>query len=243
MKEFNKEEWGFDENSKLVILTGAGISAESGIQTFRDSDGMWENHSVDEVATPQGFSRNPKLVIDFYNARRAQLKEVDPNPAHVAIAELQKHLGDRCFLITQNVDNLHERGGSTQVSHMHGELTMLRCQVCGHPFMYTDDQSDDTQCPACGNACRPHIVWFGEMPFEMELLNEKVRECTHFVYIGTSSQVYPAAGFKYDAKRNGAKILGINLEFDEHSYDTDFYIKGYAGKEVPEFVRLMTAKS
>lgn len=240
MKEFNKEEWSFDENSKLVILTGAGISAESGIQTFRDSDGMWENHSVDEVATPEGYLRNPQLVREFYNARREQLKEVMPNSAHIAIANLQKYLGDRCFLVTQNVDNLHELGGSPQVVHMHGELTKLRCHgEEEHVFDFTGSQLVDTVCPECSASCRPHIVWFGEMPFDMPLIEQKVKECTHFIYIGTSSQVYPAAGYKSIAKRRGAKVLCINLDI-EADYDTDFYIKGYAGKEVPVFVDAMT---
>lgn len=238
MKEFNIDEWGFDENSKLVILTGAGISAESGIDTFRDIDGLWENHSIDDVATPEGFERNPELVVKFYNERRAQLKTVEPNSAHVALAKLQEHLGDRCFLITQNVDDLHSRGGSKQVNHMHGELNKLRCNVCEYSFEYTEEQSSETQCPACESSCRPHVVWFGEMPFDMNLLNDKVEECTHFVYIGTSSIVYPAAGFKIIAKEKGAKVLCINLEVEVDT-NTDFYLKGYAGNEVPKFVDQM----
>jgi NAD-dependent deacetylase len=236
VKEFNLQDWGFTRESKLVILTGAGISAESGIQTFRDSDGLWNNHSIEDVCTPGGYTRNRQLVLDFYNARREQLKEVDPNPAHVAIATLQQHLGNRCFLVTQNVDNLHERGGSTHVVHMHGQLDRLRCNgEHQHDFEFIESQSLDTKCPVCEAICRPHIVWFEEMPFHMEEITDRVKKCTHFVYIGTSSQVYPAAGLKSIARRHGAKVLCINLEI-EKDYDTNYYLKGYAGIEVPKFV-------
>lgn len=236
MKEFNLHDWGFTNESKLVILTGAGISAESGISTFRDSNGLWNNHSIEDVCTPGGYGRNPQLVLDFYNARRKQLREVSANSAHIAIAKLQEHLGDRCFLVTQNVDNLHEQGGSKQVLHMHGELNRLRCHGDDeHDFEFTGHQSLDTTCPVCGAKCRPHIVWFGEMPFDMNYIQDKVESCTHFIYIGTSSQVYPAAGFKSIARRHGAKVLCINLDV-EVDYDTNYYIKGYAGIEVPKFV-------
>ncbi len=239
MKEFNLQDWGFTTESKLVILTGAGISAESGISTFRDANGLWNNHSIEDVCTPGGYRRNPQLVLDFYNGRRAQLKEVDANPAHIAIAKLQEHLGDRCFLVTQNVDNLHERGGSKQVLNMHGQLNRLRChRKDAHDFEYTEPQTLDTKCPVCESKCRPHIVWFGEMPFNMSEIDERLEQCTHFIYIGTSSEVYPAAGYKQFVKRHGAKVLCINLEIDI-DYITDFYIKGYAGVEVPKFVESM----
>jgi NAD-dependent deacetylase len=238
MKVFNDQDWEFTKDSSLCILTGAGISAESGVKTFRDSGGLWEGHSIEDVATPEGFDRNPSLVIDFYNQRRAQLKEVEPNPAHTALASLEKALGARFTLITQNVDDLHEAGGSSSPIHMHGELKKLRCLGEGShviPFSGKQDQ-EATRCPNCSSPMRPHIVWFGEIPFQMDLIESRVIACSHFVFIGTSSVVYPAAGYKRLAKTNGAKVLNINVGIDTTDSDTDFFLQGPAGKTLPPWV-------
>lgn len=236
MRVFTKEAWAFGPHSRLVVLTGAGISAESGIATFRDSGGLWENHRIEDVATPEGFARNPQAVIDFYNQRREQLLQVEPNAAHLALARLQRLLPDRMLLVTQNVDDLHERSGSAQVLHMHGELKKLRClRHTDHILSTTLQQDPHTHCPQCGGAVRPHIVWFGEIPLQMDVIEKALQQCTHFVYIGTSSQVYPAAGFKSAAKAAGAKVLCINLETEADAV-TDFYLQGKAGIRVPEWV-------
>jgi NAD-dependent deacetylase len=238
MTPYASQGWAFDKDSTLCILTGAGISAESGIKTFRDSGGLWEGHSIEDVATPEGFARNPELVIDFYNKRRLQLKDVEPNPAHRALGKLEKALGDRLTLITQNVDDLHERGQSTSTIHMHGELKKLRCiGEDQHVISFDGEQSPKvSRCPTCASPMRPHIVWFGEIPFELDLIESKVKSCSHFVYIGTSARVYPAAGYKNLAMSHGAKVLNINLKVDRHDIDTDFFIEGPAGKMVPEWI-------
>jgi len=182
---------------KIVILTGAGISAESGISTFRDAGGLWENHPIEEVATPEGFARNPALVHRFYNLRRLALKTVEPNAAHIALAKLETELtvkGGQLTLVTQNVDNLHERGGSKSVIHMHGELTSIRCTACGARQKYEGETSTEMPCPNCNTpALRPDIVWFGEMPFFMHGIEAALEGCDLFVSIGTSGAVYPAA--------------------------------------------------
>ena len=238
MEKYTSEKWGFEKSSKLCILTGAGISAESGVKTFRDAGGLWEGHSIEDVATPEGFARNPPLVIDFYNQRRKQLKEVDPNLAHIALAKLEEGLGaDKCFVVTQNVDDLHERAGTRNIIHMHGELQKLRCvDSMDHVIDFEESQTETQRCETCGASMRPHIVWFGEIPFEMQLIERMIYECTHFVYIGTSSQVYPAAGYKNLAKRNGSIVLNINLDVDQYDDDTDLYIEGKAGETVPDWV-------
>ncbi|MEK7484226.1 MAG: Sir2 family NAD-dependent protein deacetylase, partial [Planctomycetota bacterium] len=169
-------------SGNLVVLTGAGVSAESGIKTFRDSNGLWENHDVRKVASPEGFQEDPLLVNRFYNLRRAQLKEVKPNLGHVALTELEKMLGDRFFLVTQNVDNLHERAGSKRILHMHGELLKIRCTTSeDHIREYEGDMTPEMRCSfsksdgsPCSAPLRPHIVWFGEMPFGMGTIKRKV---------------------------------------------------------------------
>lgn len=222
-----------DPDSRLVILTGAGISAESGIQTFRASDGLWENHRVEDVATPDGFIRNPQLVQKFYNERRVATAQARPNQAHFAIAEIQKTLGDRCFLVTQNIDDLHERAGSPQVSHMHGEVFKVRClDNENHILPWSTTHSEQDRCPICGGKLRPHIVWFGEMPFDMELIEEQLSNCTHFFSIGTSGNVYPAAGFRQLARYNGANVYHFNLVGEPKSMWDDQFI-GPAGEIVP----------
>lgn len=222
----------------IVILTGAGISAESGIRTFRASDGLWENHRIEDVATPEGFARNPQLVHHFYNARRRQLlqEDVRPNPAHSALARLEHSFPGEVLIVTQNVDNLHERAGSRNLVHMHGELLKMHCQVSGLVFDIREDLGFDTVCRCCGEPgnLRPHIVWFGEMPLEMPRITRALEQCDLFLSIGTSGNVYPAAGFHQSAKGHGARTVELNLDpthsrFDEHLY-------GPASELVPEFV-------
>ena len=200
----------------IVILTGAGISAESGIPTFRASNGLWEEHRIEEVASPEGFALNPELVHDFYNRRRRHLLsgEVAPNPAHFAIARLQQECKGRVVLVTQNIDNLHERAGSIELIHMHGELLKGRCELCGESFSQTEDGSVDERCSSCGQggSLRPDIVWFGEMPMAMDEIYSALEAADLFVAIGTSGHVYPAAGFVDMANASNAHTLELNLE-------------------------------
>ena len=225
---------------KIVILTGAGISAESGISTFRDAGGLWETHPIEEVATPEGFARNPALVHRFYNLRRMALKDVSPNPAHIALAKLEaglKDKGGQLTLVTQNVDNLHEAGGSQSVIHMHGELTSIRCTACGATQFFEGETSVDMPCPSCNApAMRPDIVWFGEMPFFMHGIEAALEACDLFVSIGTSGAVYPAAGFVHMAASLGKSTLEINLEPSEGSNSFDESRIGKAGTLVPLWV-------
>lgn len=196
----------------IVILTGAGISAESGLPTFRGPDGLWEGHRVEEVATPEAFASDPELVHRFYNLRRAALETVEPNAAHLALARLQEcHAGD-VTLVTQNVDDLHELAGSAGVIHMHGELRKALCGRCGHREIRTGGMAVDSICPACGRAggMRPDIVWFGEIPYRMEEIERALRDADLFVSIGTSGNVYPAAGFVHAARLAGARAIEIN---------------------------------
>lgn len=225
----------------IVILTGAGISAESGIETFRSEGGLWEQYPIEQVATPEGFTANPDLVHHFYNMRRAALKSVQPNVAHIALAELEKGLearGGSLTIITQNVDDLHEQGGAKNVIHMHGILTSLLCQFCGHRWAFHDDTSANDSCIACDQTGgpRPDIVWFGEMPYELERIDRVMNKAELFVSIGTSGAVYPAAGLVSEAKRRGTKTLELNLEESQGSYLFDESRLGKAGKIVPEWV-------
>ncbi len=222
----------------IVVLTGAGISAESGIRTFRASDGLWEEHNVEDVATPEGYARNPELVQNFYNERRAQLASVDPHGAHFALGELEKEYPGLVTVITQNIDNLHERGGSGNIIHMHGELLKSLCTACGSRRDLAGDLTTAACCEECGarGTLRPDIVWFGEMPYRMDEIMELLEECGLFISIGTSGHVYPAAGFVAQASTAGAKTIELNLEpsmvhtrFDEHR-------TGKAGDLVPVLV-------
>lgn len=202
-----------DHKSKIVILTGAGISAESGLDTFRASDGLWAQHRVEDVATPEGFVRDPKLVVDFYNARRAQAAEVSPNAAHKALARLEAEHGGEVIVVTQNVDDLHERGGSRSVMHMHGALKSALCAACDHRWAAAMVMAPGDPCPACdAPAARPDIVWFGEMPYDMDDIFEHLQQADIFAAIGTSGNVYPAAGFVAEARRAGAHTIEFNLE-------------------------------
>jgi NAD-dependent protein deacetylase/lipoamidase len=204
---------------QIVILTGAGISAASGLSTFRDAGGLWESHDPMDIATPEAFARDPALVYRFYNARRAQLGEVEPNAAHTALARLQRTLGDKVFLVTQNVDDLHERGGSPQVCHMHGELRSMLCQHCGRRHPSLEQVDADANCPGCRTAgwLRPDVVWFGEMPLYMDTIESYLTACDLFIAIGTSGAVYPAAGFVQLAGRCGALTVEVNREASDVS--------------------------
>jgi NAD-dependent deacetylase len=228
------------KKSKIVVLTGAGISAESGVKTFRDNGGLWENHRIEDVATPEAFRRDPEFVHRFYNLRREQLKEVQPNKAHLALSQLEEADVD-FFLVTQNVDDLHERAGSKAPLHMHGELKKVRCLYCESVFVWENELTTRHLCPECRQhgewgSLRPHIVWFGEMPFDMPLIEKKLRNCDIFIAVGTSGQVYPAAGFVELAKDYQAKTLLFNLEEQGQNRHFDEVILGPAGKTLSEWV-------
>jgi NAD-dependent deacetylase len=227
----------------IVVLTGAGISAESGLATFRGPDGLWEGHRVEDVCTPEAFARNPALVHAFYDARRAKLGTVQPNAAHEALARLDAEWRGGLLLVTQNVDDLHERVGSKRLVHMHGELTRGWCLSCDRRFAWTGSMGEAAQCPGCGTrgTVRPDIVWFGEMPYEMERIEEALRRCDLFVSIGTSGAVYPAAGFVQTARYCGAKTLEMNLEPSLGSYTFDESRIGRAGELVPQWVEEVLA--
>lgn len=224
---------------KIVILTGAGISAESGLATFRDNNGLWEDHQIEDVATPQAFLRDPELVYRFYNARRAQLQRADvqPNAAHKSIAELQQRLGDNVTIITQNVDNLHERGGSYNVLHMHGTLLSYRCLSSHQPIYYTAPYDSNTRCHCCdpGSKVRPDIVWFGETPKYMQTIMTALSQADMFIAIGTSGQVYPAAGFVEIARDSNVHSVEINLQSAANKDLFDETWQGPASETVPAF--------
>ena len=222
----------------IVILTGAGISAESGLQTFRAADGLWEGHRVEDVATPAAYERDPSLVHQFYDARRARLEEVDPNAAHVALARLDAEWPGELLIVTQNVDDLHERAGAKRLLHMHGELTRGWCLACNNRFPWEGPMDSFSHCPTCTipGMIRPDIVWFGEMPYEMEAIEAALMGCDLFVSIGTSGAVYPAAGFVQTAKYRGARTLEINLEPSQGSILFDERRYGQATVEVPKWV-------
>lgn len=218
------------------MLTGAGISAESGLKTFRDAGGLWENHRVEDVATPEAFARAPSLVHRFYNARRSQLREVEPNAAHLAIAELEKKWQGEFLLVTQNVDDLHERAGSKKLLHMHGELNKGLCTGCRDSFDWRVEMSVDCKCPGCASdgTVRPDIVWFGEMPYHMEEIYEYLEKTDLLISIGTSGRVYPAAGFARVADR--ARKIEVNLEPSDISDDFHDHRIGPATRELPKLV-------
>lgn len=202
--------------ANIVVLTGAGISAESGISTFRDADGLWEAHRIEDVASPVAFRRNPELVHQFYNLRRAQLHEVQPNKAHEALSEFERAWRGRFLLITQNIDDLHERAGSRKVLHMHGEIRKLRCGICGDTKYHEQDAGTALICRNCGKHghMRPDIVWFGEVPYRMEDCESALAKADIFVAIGTSGQVYPAASFAGKAQGNGRGCLTIEINLN-----------------------------
>lgn len=229
----------FQSDTRVVVLTGAGISAESGIRTFRANDGVWENHRIEDVATPFAWERDPKLVWEFYQGRRRQLLDVVPNSAHKALVSLENYL-DEFLLITQNVDDLHSRAGSKKLIHIHGELRKLRCETCGQVIDAMNDehlQNQYVECTQCTNKrLRPHIVWFHEMPFRMEEIYDAVGSCEVFIAIGTSGHVYPAAGLLSIAKDVGAYCIGINLDPPQNVTLFDEFHQGLAGELVPELI-------
>jgi NAD-dependent deacetylase len=234
--------------TSVVVLTGAGISAESGISTFRDKDGVWAKYNIEDVATPQAFRKNPALVHDFYNGRRAGLKSVKPNAGHLALARLEHELDKRdiaFLLITQNVDNLHEAAGSRKLVHMHGELNQAWCVKCDTRFGWDQDISQATPCPHCAKTAgmRPDIVWFGEMPYQMDRLYDAVSSCDLFLSIGTSGHVYPAAGFVAGAREAGAHTVELNLEPSEGVSLFAEAIHGPGTRIVPAFVDRLLARA
>lgn len=201
------------QREHIVILTGAGISAESGLGTFRDEGGLWAQHALEDVATPEGYARNPDLVHSFYNARRRQARAATPNAAHKALARLQSAHRGQVHLITQNVDGLHEAAGSSSVIHMHGVLDGALCNACEARWTAPDEMSPQSQCPTCGqHTVRPDVVWFGEMPYHMDEIYHLVCSADLFAAIGTSGQVYPAAGLVQEARSAGAHTVELNLE-------------------------------
>lgn len=226
--------------SNIVILTGAGISAESGIRTFRAQDGLWEDHRIEDVATPEAFQRDPELVQRFYNMRRQPLldNEVAPNQAHFALADLENNFSGSLTLVTQNIDNLHEQGGSKNVIHMHGEILKMRCRQTDNVFTCNHSISVDDHCRCCNQAgnLRPHIVWFGEMPLFMDEIYQALEKCDLFVSIGTSGNVYPAAGFVQIANQVGADSLEINLERSNVGTEFENAIYAKATEAVPDWV-------
>jgi NAD-dependent deacetylase len=230
------------ELTNIVVLTGAGISAESGIDTFRDAGGLWEQHKVEDVATPEGFARDPDLVLGFYDMRREALAKARPNAAHRALARLEAEFSGELLIVTQNVDDLHERGAegfgrAKNVLHMHGELKSALCNACGVRSPWDQAMSNRPPCPVCAApSLRPDVVWFGEMPYQMERIYAAIRECDLFVSVGTSGAVYPAAGFVRDAKDCGARTLELNLERSEGSGWFDESRLGKASELVPAWV-------
>lgn len=232
---------------RIVILTGAGVSAESGMGTFRDNDGIWTKYDIEDVATPEGFARNPVLVHDFYNARRRALGDAAPNPAHLALARLEKAVaaaGGELLLVTQNVDNLHEKAGSTNLLNMHGELARVKCDACGVAGAWEGDLDAATECWRCGRvgALRPDVVWFGEMPYGMDAIYERLSACDLFVSIGTSGEVYPAAGFVMEADMAGAHTVELNLEPSANARGFREGRYGPASEVVSQWVEDLVAK-
>jgi NAD-dependent deacetylase len=223
----------------IVVLTGAGISRESGLATFRDADGMWAKVRIEDVATPEAFRRDPDRVHEFYNARRAQLRDpaIGPNAAHEALAELERRWPGEMLLVTQNVDDLHDRAGSRKLIHMHGELMRARCLHCATTLLWADNITKETACPACSRAgwLRPAVVWFGEEPLEMGRIGAALDECDLFVSIGTSGNVYPAAGFVAEVTGR-ARTVELNLEPTEGTRRFSEARHGPATEVVPAFV-------
>lgn len=231
---------------RIVVLSGAGISQESGLDTFRDPNGIWSKYRADDVATPEAFARDPSRVHDFYNLRRRNLLagHVKPNAAHAALAELERGWPGEFLLVTQNIDDLHERAGSQKLIHMHGEMRKVRCAACGTVRANDVDLSLDSVCGACAKSgtLRPHVVWFGELPLAMERIGAALARCDLFVSVGTSGNVYPAAGFVAEANAAGARTVELNLE---PSLGRSHFAEGRYGKAtsvVPEFVAALLAE-
>ena len=223
---------------RVFVLTGAGISAESGLPTFRASDGLWAGHRIEDVCTPEALQRNPALVWEFYSARRLSAQQAQPNPAHFALAKLEARLGDRFFLCTQNVDDLHERAGSRRLVHMHGELAKSRCEAdCGRPPV--EDHSiyrslDEVGRCICGARLRPHIVFFGEIPLAMDRIQQEIDRATLMLVVGTSGSVYPAANFVHWARTHGARTVYVGPEPPLNAAAFTRVVEGRAGEALPD---------
>lgn len=228
------------KNVSITILTGAGISAESGLETFRGAGGLWYGHRVEDVATPQAFAQNPDLVHEFYNMRRHALlaPDIKPNAAHLALARLEKEWRGSFTLVTQNIDDLHERAGSANPVHMHGEALKALCTNCTKTTAWRDELTRQSPCPSCAKSgfLRPDIVWFGEMPYHMDSIDDALSDCGLFVSIGTSGNVYPAAGFVQHARSIGAHCIEMNLDPAANAFSFHESIQGPAGTTVPELV-------
>lgn len=224
--------------AQIVVLTGAGLSAESGLGTFRDVDGIWTKYDLSEVATPEGYSRNPKLVLDFYNMRRQGVAAAHHNAAHEALARLEHQHGANVLIVTQNIDALHEAAGSKNLIHMHGELLKALCTRCGSRHAWREDIVIDTHCPACAEigCVRPDVVWFGEMPYRMQEIYDALAGADLFISIGTSGTVYPAAGFVAEARDSGAHTVELNLEPSEGTSLFAETVHGPATEVVPAYV-------
>ena len=226
-----------DRNDRVFVLTGAGISAESGLATFRASDGLWAGHRIEDVCTPEALERNPALVWKFYSERRASCAKAEPNLAHVALAELETKLGDRFFLCTQNVDDLHERAGSIHLVHMHGELAKSRCEAeCGQPPVgdrAVYQSIEEVPHCVCGARLRPHIVFFGEVPLEMSRIEREIGKATVMLVVGTSGSVYPAANFVNWARHAGARTIYIGPERPLNATSFTNIVEGKAGEVMP----------
>jgi NAD-dependent deacetylase len=231
---------------RIVVLTGAGLSAESGLATFRDKDGIWARYDYRDVATPEGYARNPALVLDFYNQRRRQNADVRPNAAHLALARLEAEHPGEVLIVTQNIDPLHEAAGSRKLIHMHGDILKALCAECGarHDWGIADITLESV-CPACGvaGALRPDVVWFGEMPYHMERIYKALQACDLFLSVGTSGTVYPAAGFVAEARRARAYTVELNLEPSEGASLFHDAAHGRATEVVPAYVERLLAAS
>ncbi|WP_424989875.1 NAD-dependent deacylase [Fluviibacterium sp. S390] len=226
----------------IVVLSGAGLSAESGLGTFRDTSGLWTQYDLNDVATPEGFARNPQLVHDFYNARRANALASQPNAAHRALARLEAALGPELYCVTQNIDPLLEQAGMRRVVHMHGQLMRMQCAGCGHCWPAPASTRADDPCPACTRPhTRPDVVWFGEIPYHMEEIADALESCAVFVSIGTSGSVYPAAGFVQIAREAGAHTVELNLEASETASQFDELRQGPASEVVTQWVEEILA--
>ena len=237
-----------NQYNKIVVLTGAGVSAESGIRTFRDKDGLWEKYKLEDVATLDGYKKNPSLVLDFYNQRRRDFcaGDIKPNAAHLALAKLEEEFDGEFLLVTQNIDNLHEQAGSKNVIHMHGELLKARCPQTNQVINWLEDMTESDLCHCCQypENLRPHIVWFGEMPLGLDIIYHHLSQADLFIAIGTSGTVYPAAGFVEEAKSVGAYSVEVNLESSEVHSHFDKVQKGKATEIVPNLVKdLLATKS
>ncbi len=231
------------KDQHIVILTGAGLSAESGLSTFRDKGGIWSKYDYRDVATPEGFARDPGLVLDFYNQRRRGHAHVAPNAAHMALARLESEHSGEVIVVTQNIDALHEAAGSQHLIHMHGELLRALCASCGARHPWEEDIAGDTPCPACAKTggMRPDVVWFGEMPYHMERIAAHLSKADLFISVGTSGNVYPAAGFVAEARINGAHTVELNLEPSEGASLFAEAIHGPATEVVPAYVERLLA--